>query len=176
MALYEFEGKQPKIAKTAFLFPSAEVIGAVTIGENCFIGPNAVLRGDWGYIKIGDGSNIQDNCVIHSIPDEGTILGEDCHIGHGAIVHQAELGKHVLVGKNAVIMNWVKIGNGCIIGSGCIVPQNKVVEPNSLVLGVPGKIVGKVTDIQKKYSTNATKLYQTLPKRYHNSLKLLNNR
>ncbi len=176
MALYEFEGKQPKIAKTAFLFPSAEVIGAVTIGENCFIGPNAVLRGDWGYIKIRDGSNIQDNCVIHSIPDEGTILGEDCHIGHGAIVHQAELGKHVLVGKNAVIMNWVKIGNGCIIGSGCIVPQNKVVEPNSLVLGVPGKIIGKVTDNQKKYSINATKLYQTLPKRYHNSLKLLNNR
>jgi len=73
-------------------------------------------------------------------------------------------------------MNWVKIGNGCIIGSGCIVPQNKVVEPNSLVLGVPGKIIGKVTDNQKKYSINATKLYQTLPKRYHNSLKLLNNR
>ena len=103
-------------------------------------------------------------------------MGEDCHIGHGAIVHQAELGKHVLVGKNAVIMNWAKIGDDCIIGSGCVVSQNKVIEPNSLVLGVPGKVVGKVGDKQKKYSVNATKLYQTLPKRYYSSLKLLKNR
>ncbi|UCG89535.1 MAG: hypothetical protein JSU57_03420 [Candidatus Heimdallarchaeota archaeon] len=90
-------------------------------------------------------------------------------------MHQAELGKHVLVGKNAVIMNWAKIGDDCIIGSGCVVPQNKVVEANSLVLGVPGKIVGKVTENQKKYSLNATEFYQTLPKRYHDSLKLLKN-
>ena len=173
MTLYEFEGKQPKIAKSAFLFPSAIVLGDVSIGENCFIAPNAVLRGDWGYIKIGNGSNIQDTCVIHSIPDEGTILGENCHVGHGAIVHQAELGKHVLVGKNAVIMNFAKIGDDSIIGSGCVVPQNKVVEPNSLVLGVPGKIVGKISEKQKEYSLNATKIYQTLPKRYHGSLKLL---
>ncbi|MFX0014776.1 MAG: gamma carbonic anhydrase family protein [Promethearchaeota archaeon] len=173
MTLYEFEGKQPKISKTAFIFPSADVIGAVTIGENCFIGPNAVLRGDWGYIEIGDGSNIQDTCVFHSIPDEGTILGENCHVGHGAIVHQAELGRHVLVGKNAVIMNWVKIGDDCVIGSGCVVPQKRVIKPNSLVLGIPGKVVGEISEDQKKYSQDATKLYQTLPKRYHNSLKPL---
>ena len=173
MPIYGFEGKQPTIAETAYIFPSADVIGDVTIGDNCFIGPNAVLRGDWGYIKIGDGSNIQDTCVLHSIPDEGTILGENCHVGHGAIVHQAELGKHVLVGKNAVIMNWAKIGDDCVIGSGCVIPQSRVVEPNSLVLGVPGKVVGKVSEEQKNYSINATKLYQTLPKRYHRSLKLL---
>ena len=173
MAIYEFEGKKPDIAKTAFIFPSATVIGDVKIGSNCFIAPNAVLRGDWGYIEIGDGSNVQDTCVIHSVPDEGTILGEDCHIGHGAVIHQAELGKHVLVGKNAVIMNWTKIGDDCIIGSGCVVPQKKVIESNSLVIGVPGKVIGKISKDQKEYSLNATKLYQTLPKRYHESLKLL---
>ncbi|MFX1507327.1 MAG: gamma carbonic anhydrase family protein [Promethearchaeota archaeon] len=173
MPIYQFEGKKPTIAKTAFIFPSADVIGDVSIGENCFIGPNAVLRGDWGYIRIGDGSNIQDTCVLHSIPDEGTVLGKDCHVGHGAIVHQAELGKHVLVGKNAVIMNWAKIGDDCVIGSGCVIPQKRVIESDSLVLGVPGKVVGKVSEEQKNYSLGATKLYQTLPKRYHNSLKLL---
>ena len=102
MPLYEFEGKKPEIAETAFVFPTAIVIGNVKIGENCFIAPNAVLRGDWGYIEIGDGSNVQDTCVFHSIPDGETILGKNCHIGHGAVVHQATLGEHVLVGINAV--------------------------------------------------------------------------
>lgn len=173
MVLYEFEGKKPTIAKTAFVFPSATIIGDVSIGNNCFIGPNAVLRGDWGSIEVGDGSNIQDTCVLHSIPDGRTILGENCHIGHGAVVHQAELGTHVLVGKNAVIMNWVKIGNDCIIGSGCVVPQKKVIESESLVLGIPGKVVGKISEKQIEYSLNATKLYQTLPNRYYSSLKVL---
>ncbi|MFX0062529.1 MAG: gamma carbonic anhydrase family protein [Candidatus Hermodarchaeota archaeon] len=173
MPLYEFEGKQPKIAKTAFVFPTAVIIGDVRIGENCYIAPNAVLRGDWGYIEVGDGSNIQDTCVIHAVPDEGTILGKNSHIGHGAIVHQAELGNHVLVGINAVIMDWVKIGDNCIIGGGCLIPQRKVIEPNSVVMGVPGKVVGKVSEQQSTYSWWATELYQTLPKRYHKTLKPL---
>ncbi|MFX1252845.1 MAG: gamma carbonic anhydrase family protein [Promethearchaeota archaeon] len=173
MPLYEFEGKQPKIAKTAFVFPTAVIIGDVRIGENCYIAPNAVLRGDWGYIEVGDGSNIQDTCVIHAVPDEGTILGENSHIGHGAIVHQAELGNHVLVGINAVIMDWAKIGDNCIIGGGCLIPHRKVIAPNSVVMGVPGKVVGKVSEKQSEYSWWATKLYQTLPKRYHDTLKPL---
>ncbi|MHA2225007.1 MAG: gamma carbonic anhydrase family protein [Candidatus Hodarchaeales archaeon] len=171
MTFFEFEGKQPEVEGTSFIFPSAVIIGGVKIGKNCFIGPNAVLRGDWGYIEIGDGSNIQDTCVIHSIPNEKTILGINCHIGHGAVVHQAVLGNHVLVGINAVIMDWAKIGNDCIIGSGCVVPRKKVIEDNSLVIGVPAKVVGKVSEEQKQYSWHATKLYQTLPKRYNESLK-----
>lgn len=173
MALYEFEGKKPKIAQSAYVFPSAVVIGDVTIGKNCFIGPNAAIRGDWGIIEIGDGSNIQDHCILHSIPNEKTILGESCHIGHGAVVHQAELGVHVLIGMNAVIGNWVKIGNDCIVGEGCVIPRRKVIEANSLVLGVPGKVIGKISDEQRESSWIATKLYQTLPKRYADSLKQL---
>ncbi len=171
MVLYEFEGKQPKIANSAFIFPSAIIIGDVRIGENCFIGPNAVLRGDWGSIVIGSGSNIQDTCVLHSVPDKSTKLGDNCHIGHGAVVHQAELGEHVLVGINAVIMDWAKIEDECIIGSGCVVPRDMTIEAKSLVLGVPGKVVGKITDKQNQYSWWATKLYQTLPKRYHETLR-----
>jgi carbonic anhydrase/acetyltransferase-like protein (isoleucine patch superfamily) len=173
MVLYEFEGKQPKIAKSAFVFPSATIIGDVRIGENCFIAPDAVLRGDWGYIEVGNGSNIQDTCVIHARPGEGTILGENSHIGHGAVIHQAELGNHVLVGINAVVMDFTKIGDECIIGSGCVIPQRKVIEPNSIVMGVPGKVVGTVSETQNQYSWWATEHYQTLPMRYHETLKRL---
>ncbi|MFX0084852.1 MAG: gamma carbonic anhydrase family protein [Candidatus Hodarchaeota archaeon] len=173
MVLYEFEGKQPNIAESAYVFPTAIVIGDVTIGKNCFIGPNAAIRGDWGIIEIGDGSNIQDNCVIHSIPDGKTILGKNCHIGHGAVVHQAELGEHVLIGMNAVVGNWAKIGDECIIGEGCIIPRRKEIEANSIVLGVPGKVIGKTSDAQNENSWWATKLYQTLPQRYKDSLKQL---
>ncbi len=173
MVLYEFEGKKPEIAESAFIFPSAIVIGNVKIGENCFVGPNAVLRGDWGFIEIGSGSNIQDTCVIHSVPDEKTSLDEECHIGHGAVIHQALLGKHVLVGINAVVGDWAEIGDNSIIGEGALVPRRKIIPPKSLVVGVPGKIIGSLSDSQSEYSWWATKLYQTLPKRYKESLKEL---
>ncbi|MHA1977337.1 MAG: gamma carbonic anhydrase family protein [Candidatus Hodarchaeales archaeon] len=173
MALYEFEGKIPKISESSFVFPSATIIGSVTVGENCFIGPNAVLRGDWGSIEIGAGSNIQDNCVIHSIPNETTTLGEECHIGHSSVVHQATLGKHVLVGINAVVGDWAEIGDNCIIGEGALVPRRKKIDAESVAVGIPCKIIGKLSDSQREYSWWATKLYQTLPKRYRESLKQL---
>ncbi|MFW9780482.1 MAG: gamma carbonic anhydrase family protein [Candidatus Heimdallarchaeota archaeon] len=166
---FEFEGKKPDISTDAFVFPTATVIGGVKIGQNCYIGPNAILRGDWGYIEIGNGVNVQDTCIIHSIPDGKTIIGDNCHIGHGAVIHQSELGNHVLVGINAVVMDFSKIGDDCIIGSGAVVPRNSQYEPRSLALGVPAKIVGKVTDEQNQYAWWATKQYQTLPKRYHDS-------
>jgi carbonic anhydrase/acetyltransferase-like protein (isoleucine patch superfamily) len=168
---YEFEGKKPEISSSAFVFPTATIIGSVRIGHNCYIGPNAILRGDWGHIEIGDGVNVQDTCVIHSIPEGKTILGDDCHIGHGAVVHQSELGNHVLIGINAIVMDHSKIGNECIIGGGAVVPRNSQYEARSLALGVPAKIIGKVTDEQNKYAWWATKQYQTLPKRYHDTLK-----
>jgi carbonic anhydrase/acetyltransferase-like protein (isoleucine patch superfamily) len=173
MVLYEFEGKTPEISPSAFVFPSATIIGSVRIGENCFIGPNAVLRGDWGTIEVGTGSNIQDTCVIHSVPDGRTFLDENCHIGHGAVIHQATLGKHVLVGINAVVGDWAEIGDNSIIGEGALVPRRKKIESGSIVVGVPGKVIGKITDSQSEYSWWATKLYQSLPKRYKESLKEL---
>jgi carbonic anhydrase/acetyltransferase-like protein (isoleucine patch superfamily) len=173
LVLYEFEDKKPQISDSAFIFPTATIIGDVKIGDNCFIAPHAVLRGDWGSIEIGAGSNIQDTCVVHSIPDGKTLLGDNCHVGHGAVVHQATLGEHVLVGINAVIGDHAEIGDNCIIGEGALVPRRMKVEEESIVLGVPGKIVGKLKDTQLEYSWWATKLYQTLPSRYKESLKRL---
>ena len=176
MVLYEFEGKKPEISETAFVFPTATVIGDVKIGENCFIGPNAVLRGDWGSIVIGNGSNIQDTCVFHSLPDGTTSLSESCHIGHGAVVHQATLGKHVIVGIKAVGGDWAEIGDNCIIGEGALVPRKMIIEDESIVVGIPGKVIGKLSDSQRKYSWWATKLYQTLPKRYRENFKQIDKK
>ena len=173
MSMYEFEGKRPKVGETSFVHPEAVLVGGVTIGENCYIGPGAVLRGDFGYVEVGDGSNIQENCVVHTFPDRTARFGRDNHIGHGAVVHGANIGENVLVGMGSVIHERVEIGDRCIIGSGCVVTANQVIPSGKLVLGVPGKIVGDVTPEMARAKTVGTKLYQTLPPRYKATMKLI---
>jgi phenylacetic acid degradation protein len=173
MSIYEFEGKRPKVGETSFVHPAAILIGGVTIGENCYIGPGAVLRGDFGYIEIGDGSNIQENCVIHTFPEVTARLGRDSHIGHGAIVHGSTIKENVLVGMGAILHEKVEIGKNCIIGSGCIITANQVIPPGKLVVGVPGKIVGDVSPERAKAKEAGTRVYQTLPRRYKATLKLI---
>jgi carbonic anhydrase/acetyltransferase-like protein (isoleucine patch superfamily) len=171
MPAYEFEGKRPKIGETSFVHPNAVLIGGVTIGENCYIGPGAVLRGDFGYIEIGDGSNIQENCVIHTFPEQTARLGTDSHIGHAAIVHGSKIANNVLVGMGAILHEGVEIGENCIIGSGCVITDNRKIPAGKLVVGVPGKIIGDVSPEMQKAKTLGTKLYQTLPRRYKATLK-----
>jgi len=129
MPIYEFEGKRPHIDASAFVSPEATVIGDVTIGKGCYIGPGARLRGDWGAIRVGPFSNIQENCVIHAAPDDTVILAERSHIGHGAILHGPVLEEHVVVGMGAIIMDGVKIGAGSCIGAGALVTAGTVIPP-----------------------------------------------
>jgi phenylacetic acid degradation protein len=171
MPIYEFEGKRPKIGGTSFVHPNAILIGGVTIGENCYIGPGAVLRGDFGYIEIGDGSNIQENCVIHTFPGETARLGADSHVGHAAIVHGSKIANNVLVGMGAILHEGVEIGENCVIGSGCVITDNRQIPAGKLVVGVPGKIIGDVSPEMQKAKIMGTKIYQTLPKRYQATLK-----
>jgi phenylacetic acid degradation protein len=173
MPVYEFEGKRPKIGETSFVHPDAVLIGGVTIGENCYIGPGAVLRGDFGYIEVGDGSNIQENCIIHTFPEQTARLGRDSHIGHGAIVHGSKIKENVLVGMGAILHEGVEISENCIIGSGCVITDNRVIPPGKLVVGVPGKIISDVTPAMNRAKVAGTKLYQTLPRRYKATLKLI---
>jgi len=139
MPVYEFEGKRPRVGETSFVHPCAVLIGGVTIGENCYIGPGAVLRGDFGYIEIGDGSNVQENVVIHTFPEQTARLEKDSHIGHSAIVHGSKIGENVLVGMGAILHEGVEIGKDCIIGSGCVITANRKIPPGKLVVGVPEK-------------------------------------
>jgi phenylacetic acid degradation protein len=169
--IYEFNGYRPVISETSFVHPQANVTGNVIIGAHCYIGPGAVLRGDWGEILVADGCNIQENCVVHMFPGKSAVFEEGAHIGHGAIIHGATVGKNVLVGMNAVLMDDVAVGENSIIGALCFVPANMVIPSKSLVVGNPAKIIKEVSDEMIDWKSQGTKLYQQLPTDCYNTLR-----
>lgn len=171
MAIYEFEGLKPVIHETAFVHPQANVTGNVFIGKDCYIGPGAVLRGDWGKIVLEDGCNVQENCVIHMFPGTTVLLQAGAHVGHGAIIHGATLGKNCLIGMNAVLMDEAVIGEGSIIGALCFVPSKMEIPARKVVVGNPAKVVKDVSDEMLKWKTIGTQLYQQLPQNCHNTLR-----
>lgn len=169
--IFKFNGYKPYIHPTAFIHPMACVIGNVSIGKNVFVGAGAVIRGDWGEIIIEDGCNVQENCIIHMFPGVTVILKESAHIGHGAIIHGAVIGKNCLIGMNSVIMDNVEIGDECIVGALTLVPQEMKIPSRKVVVGNPAKIVKDVSDEMIEWKTEGTKLYQQLPKECYNTLK-----
>lgn len=160
---YAFKGFRPVIHDSAFVHPQAAVTGNVVIGRDVYIGPGAAIRGDWGGIVIEDGCNVQENCTIHMFPGITVYLREGAHIGHGAIIHGAHIGRNVLVGMNSVIMDEVEIGDECIIGALCFIKAGETIPPRSMVLGNPGRIVKTVSDDMIAWKTQGTRLYQALP-------------
>lgn len=162
--IYEFNGYIPVIHETAFIHPQAVVTGNVIIGKHVYIGPGAAIRGDWGAIIIEDNCNVQENCTIHMFPGVTMLLKEMAHIGHGAIIHGATLGRNVLVGMNAVIMDNVEVGDECVIGALCFIKANEKIPPRSLVVGNPHKIIKEVSDEMMKWKTEGTNIYMGLPK------------
>ncbi|MDT3741016.1 MAG: transferase hexapeptide repeat family protein [Candidatus Kapabacteria bacterium] len=168
--VFEFKGFKPVVNESSFIHPNATVIGNVIIGKDVYIGPGAVIRGDWGEIIIEDGCNVQENCIIHMFPGVSVRLKESAHIGHGAIIHGAVIGRNSLIGMNAVIMDNVVIGDECIVGALCFVPAEMVVPDRKIVVGNPAKIVKDVSDDMINWKTDGTKLYQTLPKEYFDSM------
>lgn len=162
--IYSFKGQIPVIDASSFIHPLAAITGNVIIGKDCYIGPGAALRGDWGQIILEDGCNVQESCTIHMFPGVTVILKQGSHIGHGAIVHGATIGKNCLVGMNAVIMDNVELGDECIVGALTFIKQHEKIPARSLVAGNPGKIIKQVTDEMIAWKTEGTKLYQSLPK------------
>jgi phenylacetic acid degradation protein len=169
MALYSFEGKNPVVADNSYLHPQATLIGSVTIGSHCFIGPGAVLRGDLGEIEVGDGTNIQDNCVIHA--DKKVTIGKNIILGHGAIIHDVLLKQGVVVGMGAVLMSGVVAEEDVIIGAGSVVKEHFKIPPRKIVVGNPARIVREIDEEGKKRVERGLKCYQELTKRYINDLK-----
>lgn len=168
---YEFNGYKPVVDESAFVHPQANVTGNVIIGAKVYIGPGAVLRGDWGQIIIEDGCNVQENCVVHIFPGKKVVLKKGAHIGHGAIIHGATVGENVLVGMNAVLMDDVEVGDNCIIGALCFVPANTKIPNQKLVVGNPAKIIKDLSDEMVAWKTEGTALYQKLPAECHETLK-----
>lgn len=169
--IFEFNGYKPVIHKSAFIHPNATVTGNVIIGKDVYIGPGAAIRGDWGQIIIEDGCNVQENCTIHMFPGTTVLLKQGAHVGHGAVIHGATLGKNCLIGMNSVIMDDVEIGDECIVGALCFVPAEMKIENRKLVVGNPAKIVKEVSDEMITWKTKGTALYQKLPSECHATLK-----
>ena len=171
MACYEFNGVKPFVHESAFIHPLAAVTGNVIIGKDVYVGPGAAIRGDWGKIIIEDGCNVQESCTIHMFPGVTVILKEGSHIGHGAIIHGATIGKNCLIGMNAVIMDKVELGDECIVGALTFIKADEKIPARSLVVGNPSKIIKLVSDDMMQWKTQGTKLYQQLPKEMHESWK-----
>jgi phenylacetic acid degradation protein len=167
---YSFKGFIPVVHPSSFVHPQASVTGNVIIGRDVYIGPGAALRGDWGGIVIEDGCNVQENCTIHMFPGTTLTLREGAHIGHGAIIHGANIGRNVMVGMNSVIMDEAEIGDESIIGAMTFVPAKTVIPARSLVVGNPGRVVKQVSDEMIAWKTMGTRLYQALPADCHESM------
>jgi len=168
--VFAFDGFRPVIHESAFIHPNATVTGNVVIGRDVYVGPGAAIRGDWGGVVIADGCNVQENCVVHMFPGVTVVLEESAHIGHGAIVHGARIGRNALVGMNAVIMDHAVVGAESVVGALTFVPANMEIPPRSVVVGNPGKIVKQASDEMIAWKTEGTRLYQSLPRQLHATL------
>ncbi len=169
--IYEFNGIKPVIHASAFIHPQAAVTGDVIIGKDVYIGPGAALRGDWGKIIIEDGCNVQENCTVHMFPGVTVLLKEGAHIGHGAIIHGATVGRNCLVGMNAVLMDEVELGDECVVGALSFVKAGEKIPPRSLLAGNPARLIKTVSNELIAWKTEGTKLYQQLPAQCHSMLK-----
>lgn len=169
--IYEFKGFIPVVHPSSYVHPQAAVTGNVIIGRDCYIGPGAALRGDWGGIVLEDGCNVQENCTVHMFPGVTVVLEAGAHIGHGAVIHGARIGRNALVGMNAVIMDDVVVGAGSIIGALSFVKAGEQIPERSLVVGNPARIVRNVSDEMLDWKSRGTRLYQSLPEELHATLK-----
>lgn len=163
--IYAIDGIVPVVDPTAFVHPTAVLIGDVIIGPGVYVGPLASLRGDYGRIEMKQGSNVQDGCVIHGTYQQDTVVHEDGHIGHAAVLHGCVIGRNVLVGMNAVVMDHAQVGESSIIGAQAFVKKGMIIPPRSLVAGAPARVIKELTQeaIDNKYF--GTRLYQRLTQR-----------
>lgn len=165
LRVWSINGVTPVVDPTAFVHPGAILIGDVVVGADCYIGPAASLRGDFGRIVIHAGANVQDVCVLHGFPGTDTIVEEDGHIGHGAILHGCVVRKNALIGMNAVINDNAVIGESSIVAAMAFVKAGMVVPARTLVAGVPAKVVRELTDQELAWKIEGTQSYQELTKR-----------
>ena len=170
MPCYSLDGLSPVVHPSAFVHPSAELIGDVWVGAHCYIGPLASLRGDFGRIVVRDGANVQDSCVMHAFPGQDCVVEVDGHIGHGAVLHGCTVGRNALVGMNSVVMDEVEIGESTIVAAGAFVRAGLKVPPRVLLVGTPAKVVRELSDDEVKWKSEGTGVYQSLARRCRTSL------
>ena len=173
-ALYEFENKRPQIGKGSFIFPSADVIGDVIIGESCYVGPGARIRADYGSIRIGNNTAVEENVVIHARPNEKTIIGDSVTIGHASIIHNARIHDWAIIGMGAIVSDYAEVGEWTVVGEGAVVKNNTIIPNKAIAVGIPAKVVAEITLAYKKQWTEYKGIYVELArKRFPSSLREL---
>ena len=162
---FAIEDMIPVVDPTAYVHPTAVLIGDIIVGPGCYVGPAASLRGDFGRITLCEGSNVQDTCVMHGFPEGEAIIDVNGHIGHGAVIHGAHIGADALVGVNAVVMDNAQVGEGAVIGAMAYVGEGMVVPPRSLAVGIPARVVRELSDQELEWKRGGTREYQLLVER-----------
>ena len=165
LRVYAIDGIVPVVDPTAFVHPTAILIGDVIIGPGCYVGPGASLRGDFGRLILERGANVQDTCVMHGFPGTDTIVEEDGHVGHGAVLHGCRIGRNALIGMNAVIMDNAIIGESAIIAACAFVKAGAEIPARSLAAGMPAKVIRQLSDQEITWKVEGTHTYQDLTRR-----------
>jgi phenylacetic acid degradation protein len=170
MTCYAIDGIVPVVDPTAYVHPSAVLIGDVIVGPRCYVGPCASLRGDFGRIELHSGANVQDTCVLHSFPNQDVIVEENGHVGHGAVLHGCIVRRDALVGMNAVVMDGAEVGPESIVAACAFVPAGSKLPARSLVVGAPAKVLRALGDDEVERKREGTQTYHRLTARCLDSL------
>ncbi len=165
LRVYAIDGIVPVVDPTAYVHPSAVLIGDVIVGPHCYVGPCASLRGDFGRLILEAGANLQDTCVMHGFPGTDTVVEENGHIGHGAVLHGCRIGRNALVGMNAVIMDNAIVGESSIVAASSFVKAKQELPPRSLLAGIPARVVRLLSDEELAWKADGTRTYQELTRR-----------
>ncbi|WP_191909228.1 LbetaH domain-containing protein [Hypericibacter adhaerens] len=163
--VWEYEGIAPVVHPAAYLHETAVLVGNVVVEADCYVGPGAVLRGDLGPILLRQGSNLQDTCVIHSFPEVEAVVGEGASVGHGAILHGCRIGPNALIGMNAVVMDGAVVGENSVVGALTLVKAGMTIPPNSLFVGLPGRLKRGLTDAELRQKREEAGVYLLLAAR-----------
>lgn len=174
MGIFDFEGRKPLVPESCYVDDSATIIGLVELGEECFVGPGARIKGDYGRIVIGAGSSVQENCVIHARPDCETVVGSGVTVGHGAILHGSNIADNVVIGMGAIVPDDVVVGEFCIVAEGAVLANGSVIPPRSVVMGVPGKVRSELGPGMEKYISASAGVYRDMAGRYRTNLSEIN--
>lgn len=171
MPVYQIDGITPVVDPSSFIHPTAVLIGDVIIGKRVYVGPGASLRGDFGRIIVEDGANIQDNCIMHGFPQQDTVVEQDGHIGHGAILHGCRIGRNALIGMNAVVMDGATIGENTIVGAAAFIKAEAAFGANKLIVGSPARVVRELNEQELAWKRAGTREYQELVGRCKETLR-----
>jgi len=176
MGMYRFEDRVPRIGDGTFVFDTATVVGDVTLGEGVYVGPGAVVRGDYGRIVVGDRVSIEENVVIHARPGEETIIGCDVTLGHGCVIHNCTIDDLAIIGMGAVVTDYAHVGRWGVVAEGAVVRTKGIVEPETVVAGVPAKPIKKIDEEFKKIWLGFKAIYPDLARRYPDGLERLDEK